>query len=216
MRKLFRSFVSLILVVILLITCIVALTLGYAGLLLHTYNVFTQREPVAKVTISEQREDDLGKYAIVKIQQIKPESTALTRGVFGDSNTNSKLSTPEEFKVYGDFVYIGGPVLKFQDSLIWMNFQNAYKVGKLYGRYEFDNNLENNRTLETSSNFDLNGGFAEWQEVYRLYQEEGFLGDIFRSIFDTTFMSVAGQYVGNRDISYTVYITNTGFLWKLD
>jgi len=214
MKKLFKISVNLALVLLLLIVCFSSITLGYTGLLLHTYNVFTEREPVAQVTVSELKNDEQGSFAEVEVQIYQFERTALTRALLGTNTSNATLTPPQKFKLYGDTIYIGGPIVKFRDELVFLNFKTMFKIGKIFARYELDNIKELNKKVNSS--FDLNNGFSEWKVAFEQYQEQGIVGDIWRSIIDTTQVSIAGQMIGSRSITYTVYITNNGFLWKID
>jgi len=189
--------------------------MGYTGLLLHTYNVFTEREPVAKVKISEQKQDEKGKYADVEITVYKFERTALTR-LFGVESNKSILGDVQRFRLYGDTIYLGGPIVKFRDELMLFNFKTMFKLGKVYARYDLDNNLENIRRPDQVSSYDINGGFAEWKAFFDHYQKPGILGDLFRLLVDSTQLSMAGQMIGNRSIQYTLFISDSGFIWKID
>jgi hypothetical protein len=216
MKTLSKLTLNLILVIVFLLSCFFIITVGYTSVLLHTYNVFTEREPVAKVTISSLKSDENGKYADVSVRTYQFERSALTSALFSNVSSKTNLSDEINFKLYGDTIYIGGPIIKFKDELILLNFKTIFKLGKIYSRYELDNNLERTRNEKMTSSYDINNGFAEWKTLFDQYQKEGFMGDIIRSIIDSTQLSMAGQMIGSRDIQYTVYITNNGFLWKLE
>lgn len=210
-----KIILSLSLVIVFLIACFSFIFVGMTGLFLHTYKVFTFSEPVAKVTISEQKRDDKGEYADVSLTLIEKERSALTY-IFAPNDLTSDNGKTFEYKLYGDTVYLGGPMIKFKNELILLNFQTIYKVGKIYARYDLDNELEENRTPDISSTHDLNGGYADWKSVHDNFTSENILGDVLQFFIDSMQISAAGQFVSNRELSYTVFITNNGFLWRLD
>ncbi len=218
MRNLVKFTSTLLLFCLFLIICFIITVSGYTALLLRTYSVFTQREEVAKVTISERKQDSLGQYADVYIKIKKSENTAFGQ-LFGIGSSTTPESNFDEysFKIYGDTVHVSGPVIKFRNELIFVNFQTIFKLGQLYGRYNFNNDAEENRPAEAFSSFDINGGISEWQSVFEFYQNDGgFWGWIVRGIVDSTQISSEGQPITSQPHDYTVFITNEGFLWVLD
>lgn len=218
MQRVTKIIVSLVLFSIFLILCLVLTIGGYTALLLRTYNVFTQREEVAQVTISEMKEDSLGTYADVYLKVVKNENTALGY-IFGAKETPEDERTLKEFsfKIYGDTVHLSGPVIKFHNGLIFINFQTIFKLGQIYGRYNFDNEKEKNRPEGAFSSFDINGGISDWQSVFELYQNDGGVrGWFVRGLVDSMQISSEGQPITSQPQQYTVFITNEGFLWVLE
>jgi len=211
MKNAIRTILSLTLIVAFLLLCITVLTAGYAGIWVHTYNVFTQKTKVADVEISELQSDDAGDYMNVKFTEYSYGSGLET--LLYSTNPKIKLN---EFKVYGDSLYIGGPIIKFKDELILLNFKTMYKISKIYGRYS-DNNEEISRTDDAQrySSYDLNDGYADWRGLVDNYRADGLVGDFYRLFIDTTQLSEPGQFSSNKSLNYELYISNTGFIWEL-
>jgi hypothetical protein len=218
MKRTAKIIVSLVLFSLFLIVCLVLTIGGYTTLLLRTYSVFTQREPVAEVTISEMKEDSYGEYADVYLKVSKKENTALSY-IFGAPSTPETVTDTDEysFKVYGDTVHLSGPIIKFHNGLIFINFQTIFKLGQVYGRYNFDNQKEQNRPDEAFSSFEINGGISDWQNVFEWYQNDGGLwGRVTRLLVDSMQISSEGQAITSQPQKYTVFMTNEGFLWVLE
>lgn len=216
MKQTGKIITSLILLVSFLSICLILVSFGYFGAWLHTYKAFTAKTKVAEITISEQKEDDLGEYFEVEYTPVKNES-ALVKWIAPGSGKSDELEKPQTFKLYGDTVHIGGPIIKFKDELILFNFKSIFKIGKIYARYNIDNELEQSRTPEMASSFDLNGGIDQnWQDIHNNLTNDNLKGGFYRSFVDTTQISTPGQFVSNKKLKYTLYITNNGFLWKLE
>jgi hypothetical protein len=216
MKRTAKIIVSLVLFSLFLIVCLVVTIGGYTALLLRTYNVFTQREPVAEVSISAMKNDSYGDYADVYLKVLKPENTALGFLLNTPETEEQDVTNEYSFKVYGDTVHLSGPIIKFHNGLIFINFQTIYKLGQVYGRYNFDNEKEQNRPDEAFSSFDINGGISDWQRVFEWYQNDGGLwGSITRLMVDSMQISSEGQPITSQPQEYTVFMTNEGFLWVL-
>lgn len=218
MKRTAKIIVSLALFSLFLILCLVLTIGGYSALLMRTYTVFTQREPVAEVTISEMKEDSYGEYADVYLKVLKVENTALGY-LFGTPSTaeDSSDSSVYSFKIYGDTVHLSGPIIKFQNGLIFINFETIFKLGQVYGRYNFDNLKEENRPDEAFSSYDINGGISDWQRVFEWHQnDQGLWGSITRLMVDSMQISSEGQAITSQPHKYTVFMTNEGFLWVLE
>ena len=170
MRNLVKFTSTLLLFCLFLIICFIITVSGYTALLLRTYSVFTQREEVAKVTISERKEDSLGQYADVYIKIKKSENTA-----FGQLFGIASSPTPEvnfdeySFKIYGDTVHVSGPVIKFRNELIFVNFKTIFKMSQVYVSDNYDNDAEEKRHAETSSEFSINGGISDGKSIFEIY-----------------------------------------------
>jgi hypothetical protein len=213
-KKLFRIIGVLTLIVIFLLSCLIFVIMSYSALLLHTYNVFTYSQPVARVTISEQKYDDLGAYADVELIILEREKSALEYLFSPDRGEYNEIEA-SKYKLYGDTVYLGGPMIKFKNELIFLNFQTIFKLGKIYARYDLDNNLEINRTPAIASSSDINEGYADWVEINDNFKAPDLLGQFLRSVIDSMQISSAGQFVDDKERSYVLFITNSGFLWRL-
>lgn len=217
MKNATKIITSLLLIIIFLLACGAMLSIGFVGAWLHTYRVLTDRRPVAEITISELKEDDLGQYMDVTYKPIKEES-ALVALIAPDDSEDVEFEQEQTFKLYGDTVHIGGPMVKFNDGLILVNFKTIYKVGKIFSRYNIDNEKEINKTpeMQKKSSYDINGGIdSNWQSVHDKLTENSLRGKIYRIFVDTTQLDVPGQFASNREQTYTLYITNNGFVWDL-
>jgi hypothetical protein len=214
MKFLTKLSISLALIIVFLIACFSFLSVGYAILFLHTYEVFTFSKPVAEITISGRKTDENGEYADVIIKTLEDTSSALSTLLVGDNDTSTQTEQEYSFKVYGDTVYFSGPMVKFKDGLILLNFKTIYKTGRVYGRYEIDNDKEVNR--EVISSFVIDDGYEEWYGIQKNLAEESVLGTILRLFIDTTQLSSAGQFITDTDQNYKVFITNNGFIWRLN
>ena len=210
MKNAIRIIFTLSLVVLFLSLCLGIISVGYSGIWLHTYNVFTERTKVADIELSELKTDIGGEYIDVSFKEYK-QPTGL-ESVFGISSIKTSEKT---YKIYGDSIYIGGPILKFKDELTLFNFKTMYKIAKIYGRYS-DNTKEINRGDEASSNvsYDINDGYGDWKNVFEVYRSESFVGEIYRQFIDTTQLSEPGQFASNKPLKYELYISNTGFIWE--
>jgi hypothetical protein len=215
MKNVPKTIFSLVLIIVFLVLCIVLMTFASFGIWLRTYKIFTERIPVAEVTISEQKTDEKGQYADVTVTQIKGQS-ALAAFIDPSGDSDSEKLNSESFKLYGDVIYLGGPIVKFKDSLRLFEFKTIFKVAKLYARYDLDNEKEIARTPEIASSHDLNGGIGGWKNIHDNLSSDNLTGGFYRLFIDTTQLSVPGMYVSNKELHYTVYMTNSGFLWELD
>lgn len=212
MKNAFRTIISLSLIISFLVLCIIVLTAGYAGLWLHTYNVFTQKTKVADIELSELKNDENGDYVNVHLTEYSYGSGLETLLY----SSNYKVQS-HEYKIYGDTIYIGGPIVKFKDELILLNFKTMYKLSKIYGRYS-DNDLEisKNADAQKESSYNLNDGYGEWKTMFENFRSDSLLGKIYRLFIDTTQLSEPGQFASNKALNYSIYISNNGFIWELN
>lgn len=215
MKTLIKVIISLVLLIVLLIACGAIISIGFVGAWLHTYNAFTSKTKVAEVVISEQKEDENGEYIDVEFTPVKAES-AWSRVFFSDKS-NDEIGETQYYKLYGDTVHIGGPIVKFEDELILLNFKTIYKVSKIFARYNIDNELEINRneTQQQMSSYDLNGGIdSTWKNMHEVLGDGSLKGSVYDLFVDTTQLDVPGQFAANQPREYNLYITNNGFLWE--
>ncbi len=203
-----RIIASFLLVIIFLVACIVSGVFVFFGSWLHTYNAFTDKTLVAEVTVSQFKQDENGEYIDVTYKPIVEQSALAA--LFTTNAPSAQPGSSQSFKIYGDTVHIGGPIVKFYDSLVLFNFKTIYKVGKIYGRYNLDNNLEINRKVPAS--FDLNGGIdTTWQTI-----NDNIKNWPYNLAFETTDISAPGVFASKSggDKVYNFFMTNTGFLWE--
>lgn len=198
---------TLLLGVSLIAVCAFAAALAFFGLWLHTYNVFTERILVAEVNISEQRTDEDGEYADVVYQPYAQQS-ALSHLFTGPQATDPNAQV-QTYKIYGDTVHIGGPILRFYDHLILVNFKTIFKVGTIYGRYNFDNSKELNRKVISS--FELNGGIdPTWRDI-----NDRTTSWPYNMFVDFTNISSPGIPISKiRSGNYFLYMTVNGFIFE--
>ena len=196
---------KIIAILILVLVVVVVGLVATFGLWLQTYRAFTARTLVAQIEVSELFSDENGPY--MNVVYIPYEQQSALAHIF-TSDDDTPLGEPQEFKIYGDTVYIGAPMVAFHDSLIVLNFETVYKVATIYGRYDLNNEMERNRT-EISS-FELNGGVDGTWRAFRNRQ-----GDFPYDLFvNTVQMTAAGQW-GDEDQprTYNIYMTVRGFEW---
>lgn len=207
MKNITRVIFSLGLLVIFLVTCLFVTVSLAMGIWLNTYNAFTAKTLVATFTVSQLKEDEGGKYIDVSYQPFQ-QQTALFY-LFNPKN-QSIPTQKQDFKLYGDSVHIGGPVVKLHNGLILFNFGAIYKVTNIYGRYNLDVDAENTRII--SSNFELNGGIdGLWQNISD--NENTWPTDMF---VDTAFLSTPAPIPSSKgqdeSRTYNLYITDSGFV----
>lgn len=216
MKTAINTLLSAIIILVCCVVCLGSFTSILAGFWLYTYKVFTAKTPVAEVVISEVKNDDAGSYADVELTQLTSRSALsnLFNSAPIASFTEEKSS---HYKVYGDSIYVGGPIVKFKDELMLINFRTVYKLGKLYGRYDLDNEQETTKPTEAQeqSSYDLNGGYGEWKTVFDHYTSADLFGQFLRTFIASTQISTAGVFVQNHSQRYLVFITTTGFLWEV-
>lgn len=211
MKRALKIIFSLVLIVLFLIACMLIMTFGFVAAWLHTYRVFTFRAPIAEVSVSELKSDEKGEYAEVRVSVITTKS-ALDESLGRNVDDGTQVY---DYKLYGDTIYLGSPIIKFKDQLILFNFQTIYKLGKVYARYDFDNQKELNRSPEIASSYDINNGYGDWKTIHDNFTSNTIQGFFYRLFVDTTQISSAGVPASNRPLTYTVYMTNTGILWEL-
>lgn len=198
---------TVVLVILFLMTCLLAFFTIYYASWFNTYTPFTGKTLVGKFTLSEQKEDQDGKYIELEYQPIEQPS-ALT--YLFNPQTQSFPGTIEQYKLYGDSVHIGGPIVNFYDDSLLFNFGSIYKVSTIYSRYNLDNEAEDNRKYPTS--FTINGGVDPvWQSIS--HGENSWPYNMF---VDTTIhstpapVSPTGGQTEKRE--YNLYVTKEGFV----
>lgn len=205
MRKYARRFTVLALVVSVVASCAFLSLVLVGGMWLQTYHVLTQETLVAEVIISARQTDQHGEYANVVYQPV--EDTSALAYIFSPQHTQNRGNS-QDFKIYGDTLHIGGPMIKLHTGLLLFNFENIYKVGVIFGRYNLDPDLE--RSKAVNSSYDINGGIDEtWRDLAVHINE--FPRNL---LFDTTQVSTPGVFIESRPVKYQLFITPTGFLWR--
>jgi hypothetical protein len=208
MKHVPKVVVSLVLVIVFLVACITLGGMLFIGGWLQTYNALTSKTLLAEVSLSELKKDDDGTYIDVTYTPYEPQQTALSKLLDSGSQTNSVKQIAQSFKVYGDSVHIGGPIVKFHDNLILLNLKTIYKVGVLYGRYDFDNSAELNRKVQSS--FTLNGGIdPTWRDL--MLKQNDWPYNMF---VDYSQLSDPGMPAQTKPTSYKFYINNNGFAFE--
>lgn len=196
-----------------IIVCIVALGIFFAvGTWLNTYKVFTQKTAVAEMTITEIRQDELGPYVEVELTEFDLDS-GLEASLFGIKQTaESELeSSTKTYKLYGDEIYIGGPVIKLKNTFLLANANNVYRIGRLSASYT-DSELEAKRDNSTMPNrYELNSGYSEWRRVNQTYESNSALGVLYRTLIESINIQTPGIFVPERESTYIVYATFQGF-----
>lgn len=211
MQNLLKFLVKLGLFVSFVASCFIVISIVFFSIWLQTYTVFTQKTPIAELKVSEIKKDEKGEYFEVEYNQYSINN-AFTTWILGNEpkiNTQQQ-SLKENFKIYGDQFWIGGPIIKFHDNLILINFKTIYKIGEIGGRYN-DLQREKNKTEDMFSIFELNGGYLDWKEIQEDLQKENIKGKIYNMLIDSMQLSSSGKFVTNKSQQYILYITNNGF-----
>jgi hypothetical protein len=210
MNKLLKVTVSLTLVVLFLIACVISLVLLFFSAWLHTYNALTKETVVAEVLMHPIQKDDKGEYIQIEFTPFSQQS-ALTTTINPDVAPTDAAGTTQTYKLYGDTVNIGGPVVKFHNELILINFETIYKLARIQGVYNANSDKERNRTV--FSIIDLNGGFDQtWWSIND--NEDRWPYNMF---VDRVQFSVPGEpgFKSGDLKRYEIVVTKDGFAWNL-
>ncbi|GAB4283591.1 MAG: hypothetical protein Kow0081_0240 [Candidatus Dojkabacteria bacterium] len=213
MKTALKSTFSLILLLLFVIACSLAIILIFAAGWLHTYRVFTGETPIAKVEVSELKQDEAGEYFEVTIQQVKGRSPLAS--IFNPSDdSDDNLLTPETYKLYGDELHMGGPTIRFKDFLTLFNFDLVYKLAFVRAEYT-DPEKEEARNIETMPRrYDLNGGYTTWRSVYDDFRENNFRGQIMKLFINSLpQINTQGIFVGSSPQTLTLCVTEESFFF---
>ena len=215
MKTFFKSSATIILILFFITAILIAVTLLLSASVFYTYKIFTAQDPIASLQISEQKYDDLGPYADVTLIQkfgISPMAKIFNQS---DSTTLENQIITTKFKLYGDIVYLGGPIIKFEDYLTFLNFNTIYKIALINSAYEFNIDLEKNKTKEMFSTYELNGGLEGWREMAKKIQDKNSIeGHIYRYLIDSVpQVDKQGIIVLDKPQSATLCITEEGFFF---
>lgn len=217
MKSLFKSTFSFILVAIFLFACFAGLFIIFFAAWLHTYNAFTREKPIAEITISEQKIDEKGPYAEVTVTPIQADNNALSSIFTGKENPNPLQMDTQTYRLYGDTITFGGPLIEFKDWLKLLNLESIYRFNIIYAQYLVDVELEKNRTPEIASIYEIGGGDSRWREIADQMRANNLQGQFFRNFFDSEPEGKATSvYVNTMPVTGKLYITDTGFDWRED
>lgn len=208
MKKTGKVIVSLVLLVIFLFACIIALFLLFFGSWLHTYTALTKETVVAEVIMYQMQTDENGDYIEIEFTPLVQQS-ALTTVINPGVAATDETGETQTYKLYGDTVAIGGPMVKFHNELILLNFETAFKLARIRGFYDVDLEKEKNRTVFSA--VDLNGGFDEtW---WTLNDSEGEWP--YNMFVDRVQFSVPREpgFKSEGKKRYNLLITKDGFAW---
>jgi len=212
MKTMIKSTTSLILLLIFVIACATAIILLFAAGWLHTYRVFTQETPVAKIILSPLQQDENGSFFTATIQEVGNPSP-LTAVFNPEEVSNGSLQKAQTFTFYGDQFDIGGPTIKFKDFLTLLNFETVYKLAFIRAEYA-DLSIEESRTDDMTRRIDINGGYADWRSVQEDFQDETLRGSIFKLfIDDMPQISSQGVFITDQEQTLTLCVTEEGFLF---
>ncbi len=196
--------------IIFLIACIIALFLMFFAAWLHTYNALTNEVTVAEVLMYPIAEDENGRYIEIEFTPYIQQS-ALTSVINPNIAETDAVGETKNYKLYGDTVAIGGPMVKFHNELILLNFETAFKLARIRGVYEMNLQEEADRTIQSA--VDLNGGFDDtW---WTLNDNEGEWP--YNMFVDRVQFSVPGEpgFRSEGVKRYEIRATKDGFAWEL-
>ena len=212
MKTTIKTSTSLVLLIIFIATCSILIFLLFAAGWLYTYKVFTRETPVAKVIISEQKNDSIGEYFEVEIQEIegKPSVSALFNP---EAQISRDLLEPMTFKLYGDTVDIGGPTIKFKDFFNFFNLETVYKIAFVRAEYS-DITKEENRIKNMTRRIDLNGGYNTWRSVQEDVQNNTLRGQVLKIFIDhLPQLNSRGVFITSTEQELVLCVTEEGFLF---
>ncbi|MFQ5493496.1 MAG: hypothetical protein ACE5DX_05050 [Candidatus Dojkabacteria bacterium] len=195
-NKTARIILNLVLVIVLLVSLLGILVIGFTGAWLHTYRVFTEKTKVAEVEVIPREENVFE----VKYRQVK-NPTGLS-AVFGASTPGEEFESEQSFEFKGDEIRIGGQVVKFNDPLSLLGFKTVYKITRIESAFlDVETEIEEGRDL-----YELNGGVDETFKF--LQRNEANLS----AIIDTAMGDYPGKNVQSEMIVYGLFVTEEGFL----
>ncbi len=192
-----------------LIAIVAVLVAGLSiGLFLQALRAFTQETVVAEVIMSPIQQDENGEYIeIVFTPYVKPDAleSALRPAVAGLAN----YGQPQTYKIYGDTVAIRGPFIKLHNGLLFLSFQNVYKLALIEGEYR----RQNNPNAAEGTEIYINGGFDEsWWLTNN--NEAAFPYNLVIDRFTFSGDEEPGFYGTGRK-RYDIVVTNDTLTWNL-
>ena len=105
MQNLIKALFVSVLLLAFLAVCFFLVSFGYFAAWIHTYNVLTEKRPVAEITVSSLKEDSLGKYFELIYTPIEGENALASIFISQENKQNRKLQS-QLFKLYGDQFFI--------------------------------------------------------------------------------------------------------------
>lgn len=177
------------------------------GSWLHTYQPLTNKMLVAKVLISGLKEDSGGKYLDVSFQPYQYVS-AFTY-IFSP-NVTSYPAERQDFKLYGDSVHIGGPIINLYPNSALFNYPAMFRLTTIFGRYDLDPTAEAERKVNAT--YTLNGG-SDSTTDYILNNQDNWPVTMFvdRAMVNTP-APVAPTSQTEDFREYDIYATKDGFV----
>ncbi|MBD3280321.1 hypothetical protein GF389_02240 [Candidatus Dojkabacteria bacterium] len=205
MKTFAKVTISLLLIIIFLVTCFAGFVMFSFGSWLHTYKTFTQKELVAVVEVGALEVDEQGyEYTNVKYKPVKDHS-ALTK-VFSSRNyDDNEYGQEKEYKMYGDYIEVGGQMVKFRDFWNLFNLKNIYKVTRLEGDY-IDPTTAKELPAEKRSIEEINGGIDDY---WKMFEEND---DDFDFLVDSVYGNFSTKFVQQEERTYGLYVTEDGFI----
>lgn len=191
---------NLLLVIIILISAIGILSSVFVGLWLHTYNVFTEKQLVAEITVSPLELTEDNKQFKVEYKQVQGQSAF--SALFGVVSTDDAFVESKEYVLNGDEVRLGGQIVKFNDPYYLIGFKTIYKITKIEGGY-LDVDEQNTHGV---SAVELNGGVDDFFKFMQSNEST------FSFIVDTAMGDYPAKNVQQQTVKYGLFVTEEGFL----
>jgi hypothetical protein len=213
MKTTTKTVFSLVLALVFMFACFVITVIVFAMAWLHTYRVFTDKRPVAEVTVSALKEDDNGEYVDVTVKQIKAQSP-LAR-IFNPKDVDIEdFEETQTFKIYGDEITLGGPVVRFRDVMTLFNFKTVYKLAVIKGDYTNVEREKGRDNINMPRIYELNGGAESWQDVSDALEKKDLKGRIFEMFIDYGVeIQAAGVFASeNNEKTFKLCVSEDGFL----
>lgn len=168
------------------------------AIMLRALHVFTEEKVVAEVVMYPIQADERGEY-------IEIEYTA----VLSSDNGVDQYGEEVTYKLYGDTVAIRGPFIKLHDTLLFIDYENVYKLTVIEGEYRRATNAGSGEGTEVT----INGGFDDswWNFNSR---EASFP---FSLVIDR--MTISGDeefgFYGTGRKRYDIVVTHDTITWNL-
>lgn len=180
-------------------------TVGSLALFLQAVYAFTREQVIAEVIMSPIQTDDKGDYIEIDFTPLSYQS-ALLQTVNANSDTPPP-STTQHYKVYGDTVAIRGALIKLHNGLLFLNFDNIYKLSLIEGEYR-----RSRGSGAEGSEYPINGGFDDnWWDFNN--QEATFPYNLIVQRFTFSGDEEPG-FTGNNKKRYNIVVTFDAITWN--